>query len=116
MAEIDLILEEAREAIGAASGPEDAAPEHSLGPAVTQTGDLWLLGTHRLLCGDARDQAAYDHLLEGAKAEFVFTDPPYNVAIDGHVCGLGRIRHREFAMGCGEMSEAEFTAFLANGI
>ena len=42
----------------------------------------------------------------------MFTDPPYNVAIDGHVCGLGRVRHREFAMGCGEMSEAEFTAFL----
>jgi hypothetical protein len=42
----------------------------------------------------------------------IFTDPPYNVAIDGHVCGLGRVRHREFAMGCGEMSEAEFTAFL----
>ena len=112
MAEIDLILEEAREASGAASGPEDAAPEPSPGPAVSQTGDLWLLGTHRLLCGDARDQAAYDQLLAGAKAEFVFTDPPYNVAIDGHVCGLGRIRHREFAMGCGEMSEAEFTAFL----
>ena len=42
----------------------------------------------------------------------MFTDPPYNVEIDGHVCGLGRIRHREFAMGSGEMSEAEFTAFL----
>jgi DNA modification methylase len=112
MAEIDLILEEARETSSDASGPEDAAPEPSPGPAVSQTGDLWLLGSHRLLCGDARDQAAYDHLLAGAKAEFVFTDPPYNVAIDGHVCGLGRVRHREFAMGCGEMSEGEFTAFL----
>ena len=55
---------------------------------------------------------SYDRLLGGAKAEFVFTDPPYNVPIDGHVCGLGRIRHRNFAMGCGEMSEAEFTGFL----
>jgi len=109
--EIDIILENAREANGDPSGPEDEVP-NSLGPAVTQTGDLWLLGTHRLLCGDARDQAAYDRLLEGAKAEFVFTDPPYNVAIDGHVCGLGRVHHREFAMGSGEMSEAEFTAFL----
>ena len=109
--EIDIILEDAREANGDPSGPEDEVP-NSLGPAVTQTGDLWLLGTHRLLCGDARDQAAYDRLLEGAKAEFVFTDPPYNVAIDGHVCGLGRVHHREFAMGSGEMSEAEFTAFL----
>jgi DNA modification methylase len=112
MAEIDLILEEGREASGDASGPEDAVPEPSLDPAVSQTGDLWLLGSHRLLCGDARDQAAYDHLLAGSKGEFVFTDPPYNVAIDGHVCGLGRIHHRDFAMGCGEMSEAEFTAFL----
>jgi DNA modification methylase len=112
MAEIDLILEEAREASGNASGPEDAVPEPSPAPAVSQTGDLWLLGSHHLLCGDARDQAAYDQLLAGAKAEFVFTDPPYNVAIDGHVCGLGRIHHRDFAMGCGEMSEAEFTAFL----
>jgi len=111
-AEIDLILDEAREASGVASGPEDAAPEPLPGPAVSQTGDLWLLGAHRLLCGDARDQAAYDQLLAGAKAELVFTDPPYNVAIDGHVCGLGRVRHREFAMASGEMSEAEFTAFL----
>ena len=47
-----------------------------------------MLGNHRLLCADACDEAAYDRLLEGAKAEFVFTDPPYNVAIDGHVCGL----------------------------
>jgi DNA modification methylase len=112
MAEVDLILEEARETSGDSSGPEDAAPEPSPGPAVSQIGDLWLLGSHRLQCGDARDQAAYAQLLAGAKAEFVFTDPPYNVVIDGHVCGLGRVRHREFAMGCGEMSEAEFTAFL----
>jgi DNA modification methylase len=112
MPEIDLILEDAREATGAASGAEDAVPQYSSGPAVTQTGDLWVLGNHRLLCGDARDQAAYDRLLEGAKAEFVFTDPPYNVAIDGNVCGLGRVRHREFAMGSGEMSEAEFAVFL----
>jgi hypothetical protein len=81
-------------------------------PAIGHEQDLWSLGIHRLLCADARDEAAYDHLLEGAKAEFVFTDPPYNVAIDGNVCGLGRIRHREFAMGCGEMSEVEFTTFL----
>jgi DNA modification methylase len=65
-----------------------------------------------LLCADARDQAAYESLLEGAKAQFVLTDPPYNVVIDGNVCGLGRIRHRDFAMGCGEMSEAEFIVFL----
>jgi hypothetical protein len=110
--EIDLILEEAREASGDPLGPEDKTPEPSPGPAVTQAGDLWLLGNHRLLCGDARDKAAYERLLEGAKAEFIFSDPPYNLKIDGNVCGLGRIRHREFKMASGEMSEAEFTAFL----
>jgi DNA modification methylase len=112
MPEIDIILEDAREANGAPSGPEDHVPECPSGPVVTQAGDLWLLAPHRLMCADARDQAAYENLLDGAKAEFVFTDPPYNVAIDGNVCGLGRIRHREFAMGSGEMSEAEFTTFL----
>ena len=64
------------------------------------------------MCGDARDQTAYDALLEGAKADFVFTDPPYNVAIDGHVSGLGSIQHREFMMASGEMTEDEFTEFL----
>jgi DNA modification methylase len=112
MPEIDFILEDAREANGASSGPEDDVPQYPSGPVVTQAGDLWVLGNHRLLCADARDQAAYESLLEGAKAQFVLTDPPYNVPIDGNVCGLGRIRHRDFAMGCGEMNEAEFTAFL----
>jgi DNA modification methylase len=110
--EVDIILDDAREANGDPTGPEDAGPHSPSGTAVTQPGDLWLLGHHRLLCGDARDPAAYTNLLQDAKAEFVFTDPPYNVAIDGHVCGLGRIRHRNFAMACGEMSEAEFTEFL----
>jgi DNA modification methylase len=112
MPQIDVILEDAREAKGEPSGPEDDVPQYPSGPVVTQAGDLWVLGNHRLLCADAREEAAYDRLLEGAKAQFVFTDPPYNVAIDGNVCGLGRIRHREFAMGRGEMSEAEFTSFL----
>jgi DNA modification methylase len=112
MPEIDLILEDAREANGASSGPEDDVPQCPSGPVVSQAGDLWVLGNHRLLCADARDQAAYESLLEGAKAQFVLTDPPYNVPIDGNVCGLGRIRHRDFAMGCGEMSEAEFIVFL----
>ena len=51
-------------------------------------------------------------LLDGETVDLLFTYPPYNVPIDGHVCGLGRIRHREFAMGVGEMTEAAFTAFL----
>lgn len=82
------------------------------GPSVTQPGDLWLLGRHRLLCADATKAASYERLLGGEKAQMVFTDPPYNVPIDGHVCGLGAVKHTAFAMASGEMSEAGFTGFL----
>jgi DNA modification methylase len=66
-----------------------------------------------VICGDALAAATYDRLLGDERAQMVFTDPPYNVPIDGNVCGSGRIKHREFAMAAGEMSEAEFTRFLA---
>jgi DNA modification methylase len=112
MPEVDVILDEAKESEEDQDSADDDAPECATGPSVTRTGDLWLLGQHRLLCGDARDQSCYDALLDGERAQFVFTDPPYNVPIDGHVCGLGRIRHQNFAMGCGEMSEDEFITFL----
>jgi DNA modification methylase len=112
LAEVDLVLDAAHDSDPAgAAGPEDAIPPMAES-AISQTGDLWVLGRHRLLCGDARLAADYERVLEGLKADLVFTDPPYNVPIDGHVCGSGRIRHREFAMGVGEMSEAAFTAFL----
>jgi DNA modification methylase len=111
-AEIDLVIEEANEAAGLSGEREDEAPAYPTDPAVTRSGDLWELGPHRLLCADARQPDSYARLMGNAKAQFVFTDPPYNVPIDGHVCGLGRIRHADFAMGCGEMSEAEFTGFL----
>jgi DNA modification methylase len=70
------------------------------------------MGRHQLLCGDSREATTFARLLDGEQADLIFTDPPYNVPIDGHVCGLGRIRHREFAMGAGEMSSEAFTAFL----
>jgi hypothetical protein len=81
-------------------------------PAVTRPGDLWFIGSHRLFCADATKPESYDQLLEGGKADLVFTDPPYNVPIQGHVSGLGKVEHAEFAMASGEMSEAEFRAFL----
>jgi hypothetical protein len=109
-AEIDLCLDEAREASGGPCGPEDVVPAYTA-QAVSRPGDLWALGPHLLLCGDVRSPEAYGQLLGDMKAEFVFTDPPYNVPIDGHVCGLGRIRHRSFAMGCGE-SSGQFAGFL----
>jgi DNA modification methylase len=112
LAEIDFTLDAARDRAPEAPEREDQLPAERPGPALTRAGDLWLLGRHRLLCGDARDAAALDRLTEGAPVDLIFTDPPYNVPIDGHVSGLGRMRHREFAMAAGEMSEAEFTAFL----
>lgn len=81
-------------------------------PVVSRVGDLWIIGRHRLLCGDARSSENYDRLLDGERAEMVFSDPPYNVAIDGHVSGLGAVQHRDFAMASGEMTPTEFTAFL----
>ena len=110
--EIEVVLDEARAADGPDPGPEDSSPEYDADVTVTQAGDLWVLGQHRLLCGDARDPAAYQTLLESARAEFVFTDPPYNVKTDGHICGLGSIHHKDFMMAAGEMDEAQFTSFL----
>jgi hypothetical protein len=82
------------------------------GPVVSRTGDLWLLGSHRLYCGSALDATSYDALSNGERAAAAITDPPYNVKIDGHVSGKGKTSHREFEMASGEMSEAEFTGFL----
>ena len=81
-------------------------------PPVSRLGDLWLLGRHRLFCGDAMKPDSFVQLLDEKKAQMVFTDPPYNVPIDGHVCGLGKVKHAEFAMASGEMNEAEFVHFL----
>jgi len=111
MAEIDLRIE------GLTSESEeadlvDAIPQMASGPPVSRPGDLWLLGDHRVICGDALDEAAFAALMQGERAAIVITDPPYNVAIQGNVSGLGAVRHRNFAMASGEMDEAEFAAFL----
>tara|TARA_R110002124_G_scaffold270207_4_gene438581 strand:- start:20074 stop:21399 length:1326 start_codon:yes stop_codon:yes gene_type:complete len=82
-------------------------------PVVTQPGDMWLLGKHAIICGDALDLEVYSRLLGEEKAQMVFTDPPYNVPVNGHICGLGKVQHEEFVMASGEMSEAEFTGFLS---
>ena len=112
LAEIDQTLDDAREARPAASDPAEDRVVPSQGPAITRMGDVWQLGTHRLICGDAQESAVFDRLLGGERVDLVFTDPPYNVAIDGNVCGLGGVRHREFAFASGEMDEAQFTEFL----
>lgn len=113
-AQVDLILDAATEASPKSRDKEEdvvPAPPQS---AVTRPGDIWVLGRHRVTCADARDKPAYARLLGGETADVMFTDPPYNVPIDGFVGGNGKVKHRSFEMGCGEMSEAEFEGFLAS--
>lgn len=113
VAEIDSILEEAQED----SALEDPIPEPSFEQAaVTKPGDVWLLSKHRISCGNSLHEDTYRNLMGGRRAAVVFTDPPFNVKIDGHATGNGSIKHREFAMASGEMSEAEFVSFLNNSL
>ena len=111
--EIDLIIEGTDQAIESDKDPADALPKTEGAIAVSQTRDLWLLGRHRVLCGDALDRNCYESLMNERRADMVFTDPPYNVRIDGHAGGLGKIQHKNFRMASGEMDESQFTDFLA---
>ena len=110
--EIDLLLQDAN----GAPDKDDIFQIEDRGPAVTQQGDLWQLGKHRLLCASSLQEESYKTLMAGRRAALVFCDLPYNVKIDGHVCGKGAVRHREFQMASGEMSEAEFVAFLSTSL
>jgi DNA modification methylase len=116
LAEIDMVLDEAGESDPSVEEtPEDFVPSLN-GHPVTRRGDVWQLGRHRLICGDARDGDDYRQLMGVERADLVFTDPPYNVQIDGHVSGLGRVQHREFAFASGEMSQDQFTRFLTESL
>ncbi|MEP6826728.1 MAG: DNA methyltransferase [Aestuariivirga sp.] len=113
IAEVDSLIEGL--AVEEPDDPRDGVvPSVSAAPAVTQLGDVWQLGQHRLICGDALSVEALDTLMQGETARMVFADPPYNVPIAGHVSGLGKAKHREFSQASGEMTTTEFTAFLAS--
>jgi DNA modification methylase len=90
---------------------DDIDPALLSGPPVTRQGDLWQLGKHRLLCGDAREAQHLARLMSGERAHMAFLDPPYNVRVRG-VVGRGQIKHQEFAMASGEMALPVFTSFL----
>ena len=112
IAEVDSLVE--------GLSPEEAGdpaveelPDPAKTPRRCRSGDIYRLGPHRLICGDALDAGTVAALMDGETAEMVFTDPPYNVRIEGNVSGLGKVRHAEFAMASGEMSSTEFTAFLS---
>ena len=114
MGEIDVLI---GDLVDESKDDADRLPEIDPGaPPITQFGDLWQLGRHRVLCADATKQDSFEQLMGGELAGMAFTDPPYNVPIDGHVCGHGTVKHADFAMASGEMSEVEFIAFLKSGL
>jgi hypothetical protein len=106
--EVDLILGET------CTNPDkdDVLDAGEAGPPVTKPGDLWLLGRHRVLCGNSLEASCFKTLMANRRANLVFVDPPYNLPIDGNVSGKGVVQHQDFAMASGELSEAEFGAFL----
>lgn len=110
-AEIDLIIDDEDKAEEV--DPADMLPELSQRAPVARVGDIWILGRHRIICGDSTDAGIYRMLMKQLKADMIFCDPPYNVKVSGHVCGLGKIKHDEFAMASGEMTPAQFIHFLS---
>jgi SAM-dependent methyltransferase len=104
--EIDVILSSAADPDDEVIPPLPATPR-------TKPGDIWILGEHRVGCGDGRDAGFLQRVIgDGAHVDAAFLDPPYNVRIGGHAVAAGR--HREFTMASGEMSETEFRCFLAD--
>jgi len=111
MGEIDVLLE------GNGNDEEDDfAAIAGTSACASRSGDLWLLGNHRLFCGDALATESYQRLLGEERAEMIFADPPWNILIEGNVSGLGSIKHKNFAMAAGEMTAAEFESFLATSL
>jgi DNA modification methylase len=109
MGEIDVLLD------GNGNDEEDDFADGT-SVCTSRSGDLWLLGNHRLFCGDALATESYQRLLGDERAEMIFADPPWNILIEGNVSGLGSIKHKNFAMAAGEMTAAEFESFLATSL
>lgn len=120
--EIDVILDGGTGSETVAADEKlDLIPDLTDELAVTMVGDLWELGSHKLLCGDATKTKHIEALCNDktgviSPVAMLFTDPPYNVPIEGHVSGLGRHKHREFVAASGEMSKDEFTQFLTQSL
>ncbi len=110
--EIDLRIESLTSDHDELEDPADLTATIKAGQPVARPGDVFMLGRHKVMCGSALDPGSYAMLMKGEQAAMIFTDPPYNVAIENNVSGLGNIQHHNFAMGCGEMSEADFRTFL----
>jgi len=112
MGEIDLLIENFAPVPNGEIDPADLQPESSV-VQVSRTGDLWKLGRHRVFCGDALLPISYGSLMDGHRANAIFTGPPFD-PISGHVSGNENVHQTEFVMASGGMSEAEFTAFFTD--
>lgn len=105
--EVDVILAE-KPSVKSADDDFPAVPS----TARSKLGDIWLLGPHRIGCGDCRDVAFLQRVIGmDTQVNAAFLDPPYNVSIQSHA--NVRSDHKEFAMASGEMSDLEFIGFLA---
>ena len=109
--EIDVLLDNKEVQVDAKSNNIPYISENEI---VTQPGDIWDLGKHRITCGNSQYEKTFSKLFGDVKAKMILQDPPYNVKISGHVCGSGAIQHKEFAFASGEMNANEFTKFLKN--
>jgi DNA modification methylase len=93
--------------------PEEEADDEVLAPeGVSRRGEMWELGTHRLICDDSTSLETFMTLMGDEFARMVITDPPFNLPVDGMISGLGKVKHREFSMGSGEMTDDQFETFL----
>lgn len=88
---------------------EEKFPELNIEKRVS-LGEIWQLGRHKLICGNALHTESYEKVLNRKLADIVITDPPYNVKISGHV--TTQKHHKEFAEASGEKTDEEFTSFL----
>jgi len=116
MGEIDLRIASLEDEPDPTDDPADAVPELPARPPISKIGDIWHLGRHRILCGNAREHADLEKLMGQERAALAFTDPPYNVPIDGHASGLGAIHHRPFPMASGRDGQAGVHCFSPPGL
>jgi DNA modification methylase len=110
--EIDFVLQNAKRS----TERLEELPIIATGPSISNKGDVWRLGRHTVVCGDALIEATYGPLLNHKEADQVFTDPPYNVPVNGHASVRRRMPHREFEMASGEMSPDQYRTFLCTGL
>lgn len=109
--EMDLRIDSHLEEKSDKPDPADQIIEQR-GPIISRFGDVWSLGRHRIICGNSLEESTYSMLMNGLKAHMVISDSPFNVKINGHVGGNGKVKHKEFQFASGEMSQEEFTQFL----